>query len=695
MEQKRSKFGVFVATLAMIASVLVIPTVSAEDGDLTASLTGDDGNTSYSSELGNATFEVVIMSATGAEHENVTVNVSFSDSSYNLQWNEHQATISDCVGEGTTGSNVTGHLGAGDTMNVCISVSVELAGGEASKEQVTMNVNVTSDQDTEEGIDTQGIVVIANWYASNDGAIKQFEESDSDGPCSSRPNCHTYTITVTNIKVDQDNNSLSTDEEITISLTRTDPGWRMNSSTTGEYSWTAMDGGKVTINGLDPGQVIDVVFEMNLEGANVAATSYEAEDYSQVDLQVTDGTGLRFVTLYSEIADYFDVKVDGAFDTYTVDNGCSDDAVTVSWDVEIRNYGNTWDTFSITFDLAGTQAEGWDVTSEGGLPTTTGALVPKFESGKFSFTLEMTIPAGLDAGTSQGFTMTVNSGADGDVTSYSDFAATVEQCYGVTLAIDKSSDMANPGSVSTFVVTATNNGNGEDTIDFTTMGPASWSPMVSVDNLTLARDGENTLDFTLTVPADAQAGVKSGMAMVHAFSEGCEEQTSACEYEEHASVTVTANQIFSITADFYTNETGDVKKSVSVEEGMQIQMFATISNSGNGGDRVTIELVGAPSWVVLSKDTALISKGGSEDIGIDVRAPASETTGEHTFQVKAISQDGTTTSTTGTLTITVEEKSTGTGSTTETVDDDEGLPGFGAISALAALGVALILRRRL
>ena len=307
----------------------------------------------------------------------------------------------------------------------------------------------------------------------------------------------------------------------------------------------------------------------------------------------------------------------------------------------------------------------------------------------------MTIPAGLNAGTSEGFTMTVVSGADDTVTSISSFAATVEQCYGVTLAVDKSSDMANPGSVSTFVVTATNNGNGEDTIDFTTMGPASWSPMVSVDNLTLARDASGTTDFTLTVPADAEAGVKSGMAMVHAFSEGCVEQTSACEYEEHVSVTVTANQIFSITADFYTNETGDVKKSVELEEGQQVQMFATISNGGNGGDRVTIELIDAPAWVVLSQDTALISKGGSDDIAIDVRAPASDATGDHTFQVKATSQDGTTTSTTGTLTITVEEKSAGSGSSTETVDEDEGLPGFGAISALAALGVALILRRRL
>ena len=100
MEQKSSKFGVFVATLAMIASVLVMPTVSAQDGDLVASLTGDVGSTSYSSELGNATFDLTITSASGIAHHNVNVTVTFRDSSTEREWNEHYATISDCVGDG-------------------------------------------------------------------------------------------------------------------------------------------------------------------------------------------------------------------------------------------------------------------------------------------------------------------------------------------------------------------------------------------------------------------------------------------------------------------------------------------------------------------------------------------------------------------------------------------------------------------
>ena len=41
MEQKINKLGAFVATLALIASVLVMPNVSAGGGDLSVTLVGD------------------------------------------------------------------------------------------------------------------------------------------------------------------------------------------------------------------------------------------------------------------------------------------------------------------------------------------------------------------------------------------------------------------------------------------------------------------------------------------------------------------------------------------------------------------------------------------------------------------------------------------------------------------------------
>ena len=63
MEQNMKTFGVILATLAMIASVLVMPVASAEDGDLRATLSGDDGTTSFASENGTAVFTVDISSA--------------------------------------------------------------------------------------------------------------------------------------------------------------------------------------------------------------------------------------------------------------------------------------------------------------------------------------------------------------------------------------------------------------------------------------------------------------------------------------------------------------------------------------------------------------------------------------------------------------------------------------------------------
>ncbi|MDP7473724.1 MAG: PGF-CTERM sorting domain-containing protein [Candidatus Poseidoniia archaeon] len=64
------------------------------------------------------------------------------------------------------------------------------------------------------------------------------------------------------------------------------------------------------------------------------------------------------------------------------------------------------------------------------------------------------------------------------------------------------------------------------------------------------------------------------------------------------------------------------------------------------------------------------------------------------FQVQATGGGGAVTS--GDLTATVALKSTGgpDGETIIVEDEDDGLPGFGLLAALSALGAALLLRRR-
>ena len=102
------------------------------------------------------------------------------------------------------------------------------------------------------------------------------------------------------------------------------------------------------------------------------------------------------------------------------------------------------------------------------------------------------------------------------------------------------------------------------------------------------------------------------------------------------------------------------------------------------------------SWIVLGSDSevSLLGPGQTATLTVDVLAPASDALGDHTFQVVATSADGTTTSTTDIFTVTVVEKSTsGSGPSTEEVDEDDS-PGFGVLSAVAALGAVLLLRRR-
>ena len=159
---------------------------------------------------------------------------------------------------------------------------------------------------------------------------------------------------------------------------------------------------------------------------------------------------------------------------------------------------------------------------------------------------------------------------------------------------------------------------------------------------------------------------------------------------------LSSNQVYDITAGYFHNAS---MASVSVQEGMALQLKFNVTNNGNGNDNIGVALsTDAPSWITLSQDTVLVAPGSETTVTIDVLAPVSGSLGANTFQIIATSSDGTTTSTSGDFTVTVVEKSTdSTGPTTEEVEDDDdgGLPGFGFLSAIAAIGAVLLLRRRL
>jgi PGF-CTERM protein len=674
MEQNVRTFGVIFATLALIASVLVMPNVSATDGDIQTSITGDDGLTSYASSFGHATFTAAISSASGDGHTNVIVSASFPDGS---GWAADAATISDCSGAGTTGSNNTGDLAAGATNTVCISVSVEASGSEIG-DDVEMTVSVTTDEDTT-GTSTNVAIKISDWRASSDDPVQSYAEGDTN----------TYTISIENIKLDVNGDGVAIDDPTYLTLSNADEGWNIDSDNS---AWDKLEL-TATINYIAAGGTFDLELDIQLVGGIIPASSY-INSNSNIVFSVNDDAGVySLVTLEAEVADNFALNSVGSGNEY-VDNGCGDDTATLGWTPSIHNFGNTLDSFEVTFDTSDADAAGWSIDGANGFNT--GNLLPKFEEGSHSFNVGLHVPGGLAAGTSHGFSMTITSDNDPTWTTQTQtFSATVNQCYGLTLAADKTTDSANPGSSIDYTMTVTNTGNGEDTIDYQTMGAAEWAPTLSESSSTVASGDSAQVVFSLTIPTDASANAQSGMAMVHAYSEACGEDKTDCDYEQSVSVSATANQVYDISVGYYSNETSVVKDTASAQEGMSVQMKFILTNSGNGNDEVTLSLANAPSWVTLGQTEALVGPGQAPmTLNIDVAAPSSDARGDHTFQVVATSADGTTTSTTGDLTVTVIEKTTdGTGPTTDKVDEDDS-PGFGILSVVAALGAVLLLRRR-
>ena len=675
MEQNVRNFGVFVATLAMIASVLIVPSVSADGHDLEITGSGDDGITSYASQYGTAEFTIDISSMTDSAHSNVIIGTS-------VYWGKDEdgnnitteATVTDCSDD-PPASDLS--AGAGESITACIYVS-PAEGGADIGDSAELTVTATSDEDSIGSV-MAFTMSVTNWFASSIDSAQSYAEGDTN----------TYTITVHNIKVDTSGTAeelSGADMPIYVTLSTATPGWNVDST---DAAWDEMEL-TATINYISAAGSYDLVLDITLVGEIVPASSYVGNSF--VVFGVNDGAVYSLVSLEAIVADNFGVTVSSSATSAVACDGGDSAATALSWVAQIKNYGNTMDSFAVTFDTSNADAAGWTIDGAAGFNTED--LNPKYEhnevdgTGMYTVNLGLHVPAELAAGTSHGFTMTAVSDADSTVTQTQSYFGTVDQCYAMTMAVDQTAGSGDPGDVVDFAISVTNDGNAEDTFSLTMMDAnADWSPTLSESSLTVASGATGQAVFSMTVPSDEGAGGSSGPAMIHATS-------SDGVTESSVTVSAQANQVYALTTGYYYNATTG---SASVQEGMSIQMKFNVTNGGNGNDEIALSLANAPAWVTLGQATALAGPGQVLSLTIDIAGPASDARGEHTFQVIATSADGTTSSTSGDFTITVTEKVDATGGpTTEELDEEEGgLPGFGALSAIAAIGAVLLIRRRL
>ena len=302
MEQNARNFGVILATLALIASVLVMPNVSADHGgDLHVSVSGDDGITSYASSYGHASFTAEITS--DATNTNVVLSASFAEGS---GWVADQASFTDCSddAEGTSMYDA-GDMGIGDTMTVCITVSASESNAEPG-DDAEMTISISSDEDAD-GFSTDARIAIADWIAYSDDGVQNYAENATN----------TYTITVQNIKVDMDGNGVNLEEDVFVSLSNAGEGWNIDSDNS---AWDKMEL-KATISYISAGNSFVLELDIQLVGGIVPASSY-INSNSNIVFSANDNSGVyQLVTLEANVADNFALSSTGSGNEY-VDNGC-------------------------------------------------------------------------------------------------------------------------------------------------------------------------------------------------------------------------------------------------------------------------------------------------------------------------------------------------------------------------------------
>jgi uncharacterized membrane protein len=658
MENSKNIRGVLAIAMLMLAAAFVVPNASAEYM-LYAGGEGDNDMTSFGPAGGEASFWAAAMNAGDEDYTGVNISASFDDES----WTADMAYFDSMDGSSGNGIADLGSMAVGEIVYVMAVVSIPESA--ENGDSVSFTVTFVADQDTggvQDSAMVEFTVAVADWVAFSEDGVQSYEEGDPEQDCAASASCNIYNITVINL------NEADISNEITIGFAGADEGWNIAGDDWDEMNKTA------TLFGL-PGDVwYNLSLEISLVGVNVPSGD------ATIAFQAHDDDGYIqpfFIVMNATVAEFFDVKVSGSGSQSVAASGGD-----VSWNVTIRNMGNTGDSFDYSFDTSNADAAGWSTTgTDGG---NTGYLDWKGsgDESEHSFTVSMSVPDGLGAGTSHGFTMSVSS-SSGAMAATQSFSATVDQSYGLSLASSANEATKAPGETAEFSFTITNDGNGEDSYAVVVGGPSAYSPASDAAEVTVAAGATGQFVVSAMVPTDKQAHTQSGDITVTVTSE--DGATSASKM-----VSVTTAQVFALAFD-------GGAKTASVAQDASVSVVFNLTNSGNGPETVTFALDGAPAFATLSETSGVVGPGQTITVTATIAPTADDATGSSSFTVTATGGSGTAVSS-GTLAVDVTEKSTG-GSDPGTDDigddEDEGwLPGFGLLAVLSALGAALLLRRR-
>jgi len=648
------------AAFALLALVAALPSAKA-DAQLDVSGSGYHEQESFASANGTAMFTLSITNSGDADYSAVRVSAETDDP----EWPPDLVNFTlQSTGNYSQGLMNIGALGANSSAILAVDVSVPF-GSDIGK-QTAVTITVSADGDS---VDQQFVVIVTNWIAwSDDDAVQSFEVGDSND----------YALTVENIAVDENGSAVAINDDITVQYAGTG-GWRV-SGNDWDPSLQSM-----TLYGMGAREIHNSTVTVTLFDNTIQAGSQEV-NFQASSLDPGDPFGFPYfqsfpVKLFASIEPVYGVTVTGA-GSQAVD--VSGGAAFAVWDVTVRNLGNTDDEFNLGWNS--NLPAGWIAT---GQPASTGPLAWRLAGGSFGFELNVSIPAGDGAGDNGTLTLTATSVNDPSRSNSQTFTATVTQHYGLSLSVDESTKIGSPGSNVTFLFTVGNLGNGLDSYAIAVDGPGLWAPAADVDTLDVATLGNGNFALTVMVPASKEAHATSGNITVTVTSEDGE--TNATE-----TVTASVRQIHDLAFSYALNATGTEVNSVEVAQSTTIQLQVILSNNGNGYDTASLALVDAPDWATLEHTSVPVTSGGQVTIAVNLAPDVTSLSGRtYTFQVQATASDGVETATSGDLSVKIAEQETKGEEPEETdtgTEKEGGIPGFGLLAALSALGLAL--RRR-
>ena len=661
MQSNRRQILSFVAILMMVASAFAFTPSARAEASLDTSLEGFYNEYSFASVNGTAEYDVTFTNNGDVDFETVSITASFQDTS----WEIENVTFS--TSEESNNGTLSLPLAAGGLAQVHVSVFVGY-GAKIDFAQVPLTLDINTDDGTESSI--VAIVCVTNWiaYESNypsSAELNTYNKGDS----------YNYNLTVKNIAVTMnlDNTISPMDINDNIQLQYSSlSGW---SITCTNESWHPFYGGQ--LEGMLADEVKTWEITVNLTG-NVQAgediLNFEASSTNPDDpfsMPYYQPYGLTVIPVSA--AEWYGVGVSGAG---MRNADVSEGSAIQTWSVGVSNFGNTADTFDLTWNLGNIPA-GWTISAT---PTTSGAVGWQ---GSSNFDVSLTVPADALYGSSASFLMTATSSSSPIETISQTFEVVVDQHYGVSMEVDTESKNGVPGSNVEFSFNLTNTGNGEDTFDIVVEGPGMWSPMSSVLSLMVDAVSSGQFLVSVMVPTTMTANSNSGDITITVTS-------SDNETTINSTVSVVASQVFAINIAYGTGSDG----TVTISEDTSLQIKLNITNNGNGIDTLSLKLVNAPNWATLGADTLIV---GTMPVPLVITLSpdtAAVSGRDYTFQVIATSLDGTEW-TSPDLTADIEAKETeSTDVVEEVLEEGDDSPGFGVLASLLAFTFVVYGRRK-